>query len=437
MARNRYLGSLDSQHKKETIMDKINSAEILSVGTELLLGDIVNTNARFLSVELAKLGINVYFETVAGDNAGRLKSAFEAAFSRADMVVATGGLGPTADDLTKETGAAFFGRKLVLHEETLGKMKSFFKSINRKMTDNNVKQAMFPENSVILPNNNGTAPGCVIAGNGKTLIMLPGPPHEMEPMFRESVTPYLKQRTDSILVSRTLLFNGIGESALENELRDMIDAQTNPTIATYAKPNGVSVRITAKTKNEEEANSLISPVADEIYACLGAFIYGEGETTPEQAAVAALKSKNLKISCAESCTGGLLAASLISVAGASDVFLEGIISYSNESKIKRLNVSEKTLDNYGAVSARTAAEMAKGAAETLGADIGVSTTGIAGPSGATDDKPVGLVYIGLYINGSVKTRELHLSGNRQRIRERSVSEALRFLLEEIKNTVVS
>jgi len=407
----------------------IKTAEILSVGTELLLGDIVNTNARFLSQEMAKLGINVYFETVVGDNPDRLKSALEIAFSRAELVVATGGLGPTTDDLTKEIGAEYFGKELVLHEESFEKMQSFFNRIDRKMTENNKKQAYFPAGSVILPNNNGTAPGCIISENGKTLVLLPGPPFECEPMFSESLAPYLNERTDGTLVSKELKFNGIGESALEVQLKDLIDEQTNPTIALYAKPDGVSVRITAKAADEPKAERLIESVANELYKRLGRYIYGENEMTLTQAVVELLKKKGYTLACAESCTGGLLAAEIVDVAGVSEVLTEGIVCYSNESKVKRLGISEKTLEEYGAVSAETAGQMAKGAAETSGASIGISTTGIAGPGGGTDEKPVGLVYVGICVNGKVETKELRLRGNRRRIRERSVAEALRMVLD--------
>lgn len=408
-------------------------AEIISVGTELLLGDIVNTNAQYLSKRLADMGIFVYYQTVVGDNTERMKKAYELAFSRADFVITTGGLGPTQDDLTKEIAAEFFKKELVLHENSLERISGFFQKLNRKMSENNIKQAEMPEDSIILENNNGTAPGCIIEENSKVMILLPGPPKEMKLMFEESVVPYLAKFSKDILISKVIRFAGIGESAMAEIVGDLIDNGINPTVAPYAKDFECILRITAKALNEGDAKALIKPVETEIRKRLGNYIYGEGETSLEFVLGETLIQKKLTIATAESCTGGLVASTLINYPGISSVFLEGAVTYSNEAKVKRLGVKEETLKKHGAVSHETAEEMARGIAFAAGSDIGLSTTGIAGPGGGTDDKPVGLVYIGIYIKGVVKTKELHLSGDRARVRTRTVKELLNWLRVELQD----
>lgn len=407
------------------------NAEILAVGTEILLGDIVNTNAQYISKELANLGIGVYYQTVVGDNAERLEDTIKRAFSRADLIITTGGLGPTKDDLTKETGAKYFGKDLVLDEKALAEITVFFKRMNKTMTENNIKQAYVPEGSIVLYNKNGSAPGIIIEENGKILIMLPGPPKETIPMFEESVKPYLKDKQEYTLVSRVLRVAGIGESKMETLVSDLIENGENPTVAPYAKEHEAILRITAKAHSEKEAEEIIKPVVDEIYNRLGDAVYGEGNTTLEEVVAKLLIDKNMTISTSESCTGGLLAGTLIEYPGISSVFMDGVVSYSNESKMYRLGVKEETLEKYGAVSHETAAEMAEGIAKTAGTNIGISTTGIAGPSGGTEEKPVGLVYIGLCINGKVKTKEMHFVGNREKIRARAVYGALNWLRKEL------
>ena len=407
--------------------------ELISVGTELLLGDILNTNAQFLSKALAELGISVFRQTTVGDNPDRLLAAYESAFETADLIITTGGLGPTADDLTKEMAAKYFGKKMVMDEKSLEELKGHFSKLGSKMTENNVKQAEMPEGSIILKNNNGTAPGCIVSDKGKTIILLPGPPFEAEPMFYESVKPYLQKLQDCVLVSKTLKMSGIGESAMEDKILDIIKRQSNPTIAPYAGMGEVKLRITARSQNENDANALIKPVAEELYGRLSEYIYGEDDTTLEDAVIAILKSKSLTISCAESCSGGLVAGRLVNVPGVSAVFKEGAVTYSNEAKMHRLGVKAETLDKYGAVSPETAMEMAKGIAETSNTDIGLSVTGVAGPEGGTALKPVGLVYYGLYIKGSTMFKESRLSGTRQRIRTRVVTQALDFLWRNIRS----
>ena len=407
-------------------------AEILSVGTELLLGDILNTNAQYIAKELAVLGIDVYYQTVVGDNNERLKRAYKLALERADIVITTGGLGPTKDDLTKEIAAQFFNKKLVLHEESLEEINKFFKAIDRPISENNKKQAYFPEGCIILKNNNGTAPGCIIEDNNKIAILLPGPPREMVPMFNEEVTPYLKRYTKVTLVSKVLRITGIGESDVDSLVGHIIDKEKNPTVAPYAKDNEVILRLTAKAEKEEEAYNLIKPVEEEIRSILGDInIYAVGEKTIEDVVSEMLIKRSMTIATAESCTGGLLSGRLINYPGISKVFLEGAVTYSNEAKVKRLGVKEETLKNYGAVSMECAAEMAEGIARVAGTNIGISTTGIAGPDGGTAEKPIGLVYVGIYINGKVKTLKLNLTGNRQKVRDRAVAIVLDSLRREL------
>ena len=407
-------------------------AEIISVGTEILLGDIVNTNAQYISQRLADLGIFVYYQTVVGDNPERIKKAYELAFGRADLVITSGGLGPTQDDLTKEMAAEYFNKKLILDNESLNKIKVFFQKMKKMMPEANIKQAKMPEGAIILVNNNGTAPGCIIEKNNKKMIMMPGPPKEMKAMFEESVVPYLERFVEGKLVSKIIRFAGIGESAMAEEVEDLINNGTNPTVAPYAKEYECILRVTAKGKTEDEAEKLIKPAVEEITRRLGDYIYGEGEETLDFAIGKVLLENKITVSTAESCTGGLLAGTLINYPGISSSFLEGVVTYTNESKIKRLGVKADILEKFGAVSHETAGEMAKGIALISGSNIGISTTGIAGPSGGTEEKPVGLVYIGVYIDGKLTTKELRLSGNRERIRNRAVREAMNLLRVELQ-----
>ncbi|MDK2563367.1 competence/damage-inducible protein A [Romboutsia sedimentorum] len=391
-------------------------AEIITVGTEILLGDIVNTNSQYLAKELAIHGIEVYYQNTVGDNEKRLMQAFEESLKRSDIVITTGGLGPTNDDITKEVACKYFNQELKLHQPSLNKIKNYFKKLNIELSENNKKQAYFPDEAIILENNNGTAPGAILRKDNKIIIILPGPPREMKAMFEESVKLYLQKLTDSVLVSKTLRTFGIGESLLEEKVIDIINAQSNPTIAPYAKESEAILRITAKAKNEKEANNLINPVIDEIKNRVGEFIYGEGNTSLEEEVAKIVVDKNMTIAVAESCTGGLVSSSLINYPGISSVFMEGCVTYSNEAKISRLGVKKETLDKYGAVSKETAKEMAEGIAKNFNTNIGLSTTGIAGPEGGSDEKPVGLVYIGIYINGKTTVKKFVFSGDRQCIR---------------------
>lgn len=409
-------------------------AEIIAIGTELLLGDIVNTNAQFLAKELATLGIGVYRQTVVGDNEERVLSAFKSAFEYCDIIITTGGLGPTQDDLTKETASKYFNKELELHEESYDFLIKYFEKNGKKLSENNKKQAYFPKDAIVLKNKNGTAPGCIIKGdNNKAIVVLPGPPREMKPMFKESVLPYLSKLTDEILVSKVLRVCGVGESYMEELVKDLINNQTNPTIAPYAKDVDVVLRITAKAKSEEEGYKLIEPMEKSVREILGDNIYGEGEAPLEHVVGKMLVDKNLTISTAESCTGGLVSSMLVSYPGISKVLLEGAVTYSNEAKMKRLGVQEETLNNFGAVSEETAKEMASGIAKASGSDIGVSVTGIAGPGGGSDEKPVGLVYVGLSIKGNVKVKKFTFQGDRDKVRTRTAVNSLDWLRREIMN----
>lgn len=405
--------------------------EILSVGTEILLGDILNTNSRYLSKELANLGIDVYYHQVVGDNRERILKALKEAFSRSDIIITTGGLGPTKDDMTKEIVAEFLGMDMYLHEESLKKIEDYFKKMGRVPVKSNEKQAYFPKEAIILENNNGTAPGAIFEKDGKAIIVLPGPPKEMEPMFNESVRKYLESLTGYTIVSEVLRVFGIGESEAENKLQDLIDNGKNPTIAPYAKEGEVTFRITAKGKDEEEARRLIKPLKEEVYNRLGNLIYNTGDVSIQETVGEMLVNKNMTIGVSESCTGGLVSAKLIEYPGISSVFLEGAVTYSNEAKMRTLNVKKDTLEKFGAVSEETAREMAEGIAKRCGARIGVSTTGIAGPGGGTEEKPVGLVYIGVYIDGETKVERHVFSGNRSAVRNKASMTALNMVRKSL------
>lgn len=385
-------------------------AEILCVGTELLLGDIVNTNAVYLAKELAKLGINVYHQAVVGDNPERLKASLKEALSRCDLVITTGGLGPTCDDLTKETAAEVLGLPMEENAEELHHIKEYFQKINRTMTDNNRKQALIPKGAVILKNGFGTAPGILAENNGKFLALLPGPPREMRPMFDNELAPILKKYTGKTLVSRTIHIFNVGESSVESKLKDLMNSLENPTLAPYAKDGEVLLRVTAAAESTEKGYEMIEPVIEKVREIIGnEYIYGIDVGNLQTALVKALHEKNLKIATAESITGGLVSKRITEVSGSSEVFECGVCSYSNNIKHSVLGVSQETLDTFTEYSAETALEMAKGVRRISGADIGISTTGIAGPNGGTDEKPVGLVYVAVDSDNYSDVKKLLLS----------------------------
>lgn len=367
--------------------------EIIAVGTELLLGEIVNTDAPMIAQGLAELGIGVYFQTVCGDNPDRLKSVLEVAKQRADLIITTGGLGPTADDLTKETIAAAFGKGLVRDEESMARLREHFKG--RTMTPNNEKQADVPEGCTVFQNDWGTAPACAFEGEGCLVIMLPGPPRECTPLFREKVMPFLEKRRGGALCSRYVKVFGMGESEMASRLSRQMDTWENPTAAPYAKEGECLVRITAMGKDKEEAFAMTKPAVREVRQVLGDVVYGVDVDSLEQVVVQEMTARGLTLATAESCTGGLMGKRITDVPGASACYLGGVVSYQNEVKENLLGVRHETLITKGAVSEDTACQMAEGVRKALGADIGISTTGVAGPGGGTPEKPVGLIYVGI------------------------------------------
>ncbi len=405
-------------------------AELISVGTEILLGNIVNTNAAYLAEKCADLGLSCYYQTVVGDNDARLRETLQRALERSDIVILSGGLGPTQDDLTKEVTAKVLGLELMDDPHTRERIKEYLETRGFKVTENNWKQALAPAGAKIIDNENGTAPGLIIEKNGKHVILLPGPPSELKPMFEKDIYPYLNELAPGMIYSRTVKICGVGESIAETMIKDLIDTQSNPTIATYAKTGEVHLRVTAKAADEKEAKKLVKPMVKELKERFGNSIYTtDTDVTLEKSVVDLLKANHLTLATAESCTGGLLSARLINVAGASEVFKSGYITYSNKMKRKMIGVKRSSLEKYGAVSEAVAKEMAKGAAVAGKADVSVSVTGIAGPDGGTEEKPVGLVYIACRVCGEVTVREYHFKGGRNKIREASVSAALSLMRE--------
>lgn len=408
------------------------TAEIICVGTELLLGNIVNTNAAFLSEKLAYLGINCYFQTVVGDNRDRLLSVINTVLSRADILIFSGGLGPTEDDLTKETVAEALGKKLIRDKWAEQEIADYFALRGRIPTDNNWKQADVIEGCEILYNKNGTAPGIFVSEGEKTVILLPGPPLELKSMFTDSVMPKLQQKCGQVFYSQTVKIVGPGESSVETQILDMLNTQENPTIAPYAKTGEVHLRVTARAKDEKEAREKTAPVVEELYRRFGKAVYTtDADETLEMALTKLLIKKKYTMTTAESCTGGMIAARMVNAPGVSAVLKSGFITYANEAKEELLGVSHDTLEKFGAVSRETAEEMAEGAVKAAHTDVAVAVTGIAGPDGGTKEKPVGLVYIGVNVRGNVEVREYHFSGSRQKIRESVTAAALTFLREKL------
>jgi len=406
-------------------------AEILAVGTELLMGQIVNTNAQYLTKRLNDLGVNVYYHSVVGDNPVRLKECLRLALNRCDVVITTGGLGPTRDDITKETIAEIMGVKLVRHEETFRNIKCFFERVDRRMMVNNIKQADIPEGCTIIPNHNGTAPGCIIEKDGKTVIMLPGPPKEMIPMFEETVSPFFERKTGQVIGSRMLKVFGIGESEMEMKILDLIEAQSNPTIAPYVNMGEVVIRVTARSKDYDEAMKMIDPVIEKIKERLGSNLYAFDGESLEEIVVQLLIERNISISTAESCTGGMLASKLVNVPGVSKVFTNGFITYSNQSKTDILGVSPDTISTFGAVSKETAEEMVKGLVKKTATRAGIAITGIAGPDGGTPEKPVGTVWIAVMLDGEIEAGLFRQNGDRERVRHMACLNALNMLRKKI------
>jgi len=407
------------QNLKKELIPMSHTVEILSVGTELLLGNIANLDAQILSQGLSALGLNVYWHTVVGDNPQRAKQAVALAKQRADIIITTGGLGPTCDDLTKNVLAEAFGKKLVFDEGSAQRIQSYFQRTGRPMTENNLQQAMLPEGCTILENDWGTAPGCAFEAEGVHVVMLPGPPSECRPMFQYRVVPYLQQFREGVIASHTLKLFGIGESAMEIQLREQMNAMHNPTLAPYAKEGECELRVTAKAATQEEAQALLRPTVEQVKALFGPLVYGVDVPSLEYVVLEGLKAKHLTLGTAESCTGGLIAKRLTDIPGASQVFRGGIVSYTNEVKENILQVPKELLDQFGAVSAPVAQAMAEGARKALGCDIAVSSTGVAGPDKDDRGNDVGTAFVAIAAPEGTHVRALQLGARPERERLRT------------------
>lgn len=415
---------------------KIERAEILTIGTEILLGDIVDTNSGWISRNLATLGVGIFRHTTVGDNPARIVEAMREAASRADLVITTGGLGPTSDDLTNECLATLAGVGMAEYPEARAHIDEKFRRFGRTPSPSNYKQALFPEGTTLIPNPLGTAPGALLAVDGTVFATLPGVPAEMHGMFEGTLVPFLRERSDGVIVSRTIWFVGIGESALAEQVQDFLDAD-DPTVAPLAGMGKVRLRITTRAATREAAEEKIAPVEEEILARVGEFFFGYDNETLEGAAARLLRDNALTVALAESCTGGLLAKRLTDLPGSSAYFKEGLVTYSNDAKERLLGVSHDTLVAHGAVSEETAREMAEGVRRLSGSDYGVSVTGVAGPDGGTEEKPVGLVWVGVSSERGTHAEKLDLTAwakSRDAIRERSANLAFAALKEAIEDS---
>ena len=409
--------------------------EILCIGTEILIGDIVNTNATYISKRLSEHGFDVLYHSVCGDNKVRLEDTIKHALERADLVITTGGLGPTYDDISMELCAKSLGISCHVDERVTEQLKAYFEKTGRKMTDNNLKQAVVPDGSEVFLNDFGTAPGIAVEKNGKVIVMLPGPPREMKPMLDNQVLPYLSKYTDHVLFSSNINIIGMGESTVEEKLYDLMTTSKNPTLAPYVNDGEVRVRVTGSGKNESEAKKIVSATVDKVKRELGKAVYDVDSLSVQHSLVKLLIENKLTIATAESCTGGLVSAALTDVPGSSGVFGFGVCTYANEAKIKLLGVNEGTLVKYGAVSEQTALEMARGVKALSGADIALSLTGIAGPDGGSSEKPVGLVYLGVAAGEKLYVKRMlsgqHATKDRDFIRKLAVKNALKTAIEEV------
>lgn len=403
------------------------NAEIITIGTELLLGEIVDTNSAFLAETLAECGVNVYYKSTVGDNMSRMVAAIKQAWDRSDLVITSGGLGPTADDLTKEAVAAALGLDMVFDDDAWEMVQARFQHRHTKMSANNRRQAIIPQGAKLIPNFWGTAPGIIYESGHKAVICLPGVPRELIGMVRETVVPFIKGRLAEhgvVISSRTVRFIGIGESSLEEELSDLIEQQTNPTIALYAGSGEVRIRLTARARSKEAAWELIAPVEEAIKKRVGEYVYGYDDDNLETVVGRLLLDRSMTIAVAESCTGGLVSHRLTNVPGSSGYYMRGAVTYSNEAKQKVLGVAKETLEQYGAVSWQTAVAMAEGVRQWASTDLGVGITGIAGPGGGTAEKPVGLVYAAVSGPAGTKWQEFHFLGDRLQVKERTSSQVL-------------
>ncbi len=410
-------------------------AELLCVGTELLLGDIVNTNAKELSEALKALGIGVYWHTVVGDNPARLRDAVEIARSRANLIITTGGLGPTYDDLTKETVCGAFSVPLRLREDEAQKIRDYFTATKREMPENNLKQAMLPESCTVFSNGNGTAPGFAFEAEGCHVILLPGPPREMRLMLETGVVPYLKALSDETLVSHDIRIFGMGESAVEARLKDYMESLTNPSLAPYAGTAEVRLRVTAKAASQAEAEAMTVPVIEKVKDTLGDLIYAIDEPSLESTCLHLLQARGLTFAAAESCTGGLIAKRITDLSGASQVFMGGVVSYTNTVKHDLLGVSAETLEEFGAVSPETALEMAVGVRKACSADIAVSVTGCAGPNSDERGTPVGTGFVGFASGDKCGVRAIQMGADREWGRVYAASHAFDLIRRYLTGTL--
>lgn len=390
---------------------------ILSVGTEILFGQIVNTNTVYLSQQMNMLGFDVMYHYTVGDNPKRVEEMIDLAFQDCDLILTTGGLGPTQDDLTKEVVCKALDDTLVMMDDVLEEITKYFKTLGRKMTENNKKQAIMPSRATVFHNDAGTAPGFALEKDGKYIICMPGPPREMKRMFQKSVVPFLQSMIDGALYYRQIRFFGIGESMLETQLLDLIDNQTDPTLATYAKEGECSLRIASKRATEEEAEHAVDEMLEMVKERVGHYIYSCDDEELAQVVADRLMEQGLTLSSAESCTGGMFASTMTDIPGISQCFDRGLVTYSNQAKMEELGVSAGTLEKFGAVSEETALEMVEGLKRVSGSDVCISVTGIAGPGGGSEEKPVGLVYIGFSygdkkICKKIQMRNVNRSWNR-------------------------
>ena len=390
---------------------------ILSVGTEILFGQIVNTNTVYLSQQMNMLGFDVMYHYTVGNNPKRVEEMIDLAFQDCDLILTTGGLGPTQDDLTKEVACKALDDTLVMMDDVLEEITKYFKTLGREMTENNKKQAIMPSRATVFHNDAGTAPGFALEKDGKYIICMPGPPREMKRMFQKSVVPFLQSMIDGALYYRQIRFFGIGESMLETQLLDLIDNQTDPTLATYAKEGECSLRIASKRATEEEAEHAVDEMLEKVKERVGHYIYSCDDEELAQVVADRLMEQGLTLSSAESCTGGMFASTMTDIPGISQCFDRGLVTYSNQAKMEELGVSAGTLEKFGAVSEETALEMVEGLKRVSGSDVCISVTGIAGPGGGSEEKPVGLVYIGFSygdkkICKKIQMRNVNRSWNR-------------------------
>lgn len=411
------------------------NAEIITIGTELLLGQILDTNSLYLSKKLSEIGVNLYYKTSVGDNTGRIKETLSIAASRSDLIIITGGLGPTVDDVTRDAISEWSGKKLVLNDNILKQIEQFFKNRNIKMPENNKLQAYLPQGALILENRVGTAPGFILEHNSKIIVCVPGVPAEMKPMIETGVIPYLIEKSLAgrfVILSKRIKLTGLPESVIDEKIRDIFIESRNPTVAILAHQTEIEIRLTSRAETREKAIEMIDNLKKEIYNRVGENIYGEDDEALEEKVAILLKEKKLTISTAESCTAGLISYRLTNIPGSSQYFLGGVNTYSNESKINMLGVSEEVIKKYGAVSEECAEQMTQKCREKFGSDISIAVSGIAGPDGATKEKPVGLVFVAIDFKGEIKIFKYNFGGLRDTVRARTGQMALFELYKLLK-----